>query len=75
MRHDGPPEPMVRYHRVVKRNGRLVVMHDDDLVYTPPDFLRPHIRSRSGLQALASRLNTEWADPIRAVMEFEESVK
>lgn len=77
MIHSGEPEPHVRSHVVAKHNKRLVVrcVETSEVVYTPPDFLRPLIRNRDGLQTLANRLTLEWARPIRAIMDFESSVR
>ena len=54
--------------RVVKRHKRLCIVDDQDqVVYTPPDFIR--LTSRAPLQRLAEALD---ARPyIDAVMEFE----
>ena len=77
MRHDSTPEPNVRTHVVEKRNKRLIIrcVETGEVVYTPPDFLRQQIRNRDGLRVLADRLTTEWVNPIRAIMDFETSLR
>ena len=77
MRHDGVIEPYVKTFQVRKLNKRLHIwcVEDDRSVYTPPDFLRHLIRNREGMQALADRFCVEWQEPIRAIMEFEASLR
>lgn len=67
----------MRDFEVRKVNKRLHVwdVAKDRSVYTPPDFLRPLIRNREVLQALAQRLVREWPNPIEAIMEFETSLR
>lgn len=57
-------------HRVEKRNKRLWIVKGDQLVYTPPDFIRPHLKNRESIVRLAERLNNG-DSYIDAVMEFE----
>lgn len=65
----------VHTHEVIKHHKRLYIRCNEtgELVYTPPDFLRPYIRNREGLKKLARRLNYEWFKPIGAIMDFEAS--
>jgi hypothetical protein len=45
-------------------------MYGNVPVYTPPDFIRPHMRDRKSIQKLADDLSAgRWY--IDAVMEFE----
>lgn len=61
-------------HRVVKRDGRLCIhrLETDEIVYRLPDELRPLVHDRSGLRALARRLDYQWFRPDEAIAEFEE---
>jgi len=66
---------MVYTHVVVKENKRLFIKRFEtgEVVYTPPDFIRPHIRSRAQLKALADRL-TAGGDYITEVVAFQASL-
>lgn len=77
MRHDRAEEPYVRAFEVRKVNKRVHIwdIATDRSIYTPPDFLRPLIRNRKGLQALACRLAREWQSPIGAIMAFETDLR
>lgn len=58
---------------VLKRNKRLMVrvIETDQILYVPPDFIRPHIRSRAGLQALADAFTQKQRRCIEAIAAFE----
>ena len=62
-------------HVVVKRNKRLFIgrLETGDTVYTPPDFIRPHMKSRDQLKVLAEKL-TAGESYIDAVVAFESGV-
>ena len=66
-----------RTHWVIKRNQRLYIqcVETGAIVYTPPDFLRPKIRNRDMMLALARRLDREWFNPIQAIVEFETNTR
>lgn len=76
MRHDAV-EQYVRSHVVIKRNKRLMIqcIETGEVVYTPPDFLRPFIHNRDKLNVLAARLNREWIVPIPSIIDFETSLR
>lgn len=59
-------------YQVVKRNKRLYIESCDsgNTVYTPPDFIRPHMKSRDQLKTLADKL-TAGESYIDAVTAFE----
>lgn len=61
---------------LVKLNKRLCVrlQSTGEVVYTPPDFLRPYIRNRDGMNALVTKFDTAECPDIGAIMEFEASV-
>jgi hypothetical protein len=46
-------------YSVVKKNRRISIEKDGEIVYTPPEFLRPLITSREVLQDLANEFNKE----------------
>lgn len=62
-------------YQVVKRNKRLYIesCESGNPVYTPPDFLRSHMKSRDQLKALADKL-TAGESYIDAVAAFEAGV-
>lgn len=59
---------------VVKRNKMLhiVVEETGEVLYTPPDFLRPYINSRQDLQGLADHFTARQNRDFIAVMWFEK---
>lgn len=61
-------------HVVVKRNGRLRIERDGEMVYTPPAFLLPFIHNRKGMQDLAKAL-TDGVTYIKAVIAFETKMR
>lgn len=61
-------------HRVEKRNKRLWIVNDHGVVYSPPDFIRPHMKDRKALQRVADELN-DGMSYIGAIMRFERSVR
>lgn len=61
-------------YSVCKRNGRLLVIQETEVVYAPPDFLRHRIVSREQLQVVADRLNAG-GDYIDVVRSFELSLR
>lgn len=60
---------------VFKRHKRLMicVLETDAILYIPPDFVRPHMRSREGLQALADTFTQKQRRCIEAIVAFESS--
>lgn len=63
-------------YQVRKINGRLWIVDPEDMpIYTPPEFLRPHIVNREQLNAVAERFNQRGRYDIDAVREFETSVR
>lgn len=59
---------------LVKRNKRFWVERDGEAVYSPPDWLRPHLNGRDGLRRLVVALNSG-ASYIKAVVEFESGCR
>lgn len=64
------PGPPGEIYKMVKRHKRLWIVRGDELIYTPPNFLRPP--NRLGLLALADMLN-EGMSYIKAIIEFESN--
>jgi hypothetical protein len=56
--------------QVIKREGRLWIVSGDQDIYTPPDHVRPHIRSRADLENIVRDLD-DGLSRIEAVMRFE----
>lgn len=59
---------------LVKRNKRFFVEHDGEPVYSPPDFLRPYLQGRSGLQNIVDACNSG-LPLIKAVVAFESAAR
>lgn len=62
---------------VVKRNKRLMIVELEskgggpaNVIYSPPDFLRPHMRDRLAMHELCNELKNG-VEPIVAIMAFE----
>lgn len=56
--------------RLIKRNKRFYIENQDgDVLYSPPDFLRPYIHNRAALQKLANDFS------IQSVIEFENKCR
>ncbi len=64
-----------RTFEVKKINKRLFLctLEDRKPIYTPPDFYRPHIRSRQELIAVANNINGG-TPYIEAILEFETTL-
>ena len=59
--------------KAVKKNRRLVIVNDqEEVVYCPPDFVRPYIRDRVILQELADRLKNDKGD-IQHIMVLSQT--
>tara|TARA_B100001105_G_C22277174_1_gene393634 strand:+ start:523 stop:720 length:198 start_codon:yes stop_codon:yes gene_type:complete len=61
-------------HTLAKRNKRFFVDLDGVEIYTPRDFLRPHLNGRTLLLQLVSDLN-EGMPFIKAVVKFETACR
>lgn len=61
---------------VVKRNKRLFIetMETGAFLYTPPDFLRSHIKSREHLQRLADIFTEKQERCIESIIRFESNL-
>lgn len=55
---------------LVKRNKRFHVERDGASIYTPRDFLLPHLHGREKLKRLIERINDGWPE-IKAIVAFE----
>lgn len=63
-------------YSVSKRNGNLVIINKDGyVVYHPPHFLKPYIKTREPLQKLADRFTELNTNDVEAIMEFESSLR
>lgn len=69
-------EPETLTFHVIKRTQRLFIVCTEtgETVYTVPDFLRPYIRNRQALNALAAKL-TGGPKDIRRIAAFESSLR
>ena len=57
---------------VVKRHKRLhIATETGEILYTPPDFIRSHIRSRADLQMLADVFTQCQRRDIVEIIKFE----
>ena len=67
---------IIQTYSVVKKNGNLVIINKDGyVVYHPPHFLKPYIKTREPLQKLADRFTELNTNDVEAIMEFESSLR
>lgn len=63
-------------YSVTKKNGNLVIVNKDGyVVYHPPHFLKPYIKTREPLQKLADKFTELNTNDVEAIMEFESSLR
>ena len=58
---------------IEKKNKRLVVVDGTEVIYTPPEFIRKKIRSRSDMNVIVEKLN-EGVARIDVIWCFERMI-
>ena len=56
-------------YAIIKKNKRLHVERDGEMIYTPPDFVK--LNNRAALQMLADNFNELQRRDITIISEFE----
>jgi hypothetical protein len=70
------PAEVIQNYSVTKRNGNLVIVNKEGyVVYHPPHFLKPYIKTREPLQKLAEKFTELNTNDVEAIMEFESSLR
>jgi hypothetical protein len=69
-------QEVIQTYSVTKKNGNLVIINKDGyVVYHPPHFLKPYIKTREPLQKLADRFTELNTNDVEAIVEFESSLR
>lgn len=63
------------YSVVKKKDNFVIVNKDGYIVYHPPHFLKPYIKTREPLQKLADRFTELNTNDVEAIVEFESSLR
>lgn len=70
------PVEVIQTFSVSKRNSNLVIVNQNNqVVYHPPHFLKPYIKTREPLQKLADKFTELNTNDVEAIMEFESSLR